>query len=101
MKLLPITEPAELKKEAGFTFRVTNEGKLQPFLQLELDQAVFAWPELPNHYWGIVGKRKPAATVLATPVLDNSAPNALTPGPSPRGRGEEDSGILVQQNYGF
>ena len=45
---------------------------------------------MPKHFWGIVGKRKPAASVLMTPVLD-----AIT------GQGRRDTGIFVEQNYGF
>jgi hypothetical protein len=74
-KLLPITAPTELKNDAGFALRVANDGKLQPFLQLAPDQPVFAWPELPKHFWGIVGKRKPAATVLVEAVMDNAKSN--------------------------
>ena len=86
VKMLPITEPREWIKETGFTLRVSGEGKLRPFLQLEPNSPSNAWPELPKHFWGIVGKRKPAASVL------------LMPEPS---QDEADTGILVQQNYGF
>ncbi|MSU76895.1 MAG: hypothetical protein EXS16_02250 [Gemmataceae bacterium] len=89
-KLLPIIEPRVLATDKGFTLAPTAESKLRPFLQLEPDASMSDWPELPSHYWGVVGKRKPGATVLMTPiqvdVLD--AP-------------KEDTGIFVQQNYGF
>lgn len=91
VKMLPITQPRELKPEAGFTLRVTGEGKQRPFLNLEPEQPTFAWPELPKHYWGIVGTRKPAASVLLVPVIDETAP----------AKEDSDTGILVQQNYGF
>ena len=99
-KMLPITAPTELKKETGFTLRVTGEGKLRPFLQLEPDQSAFTWPDLPKHFWGVVGKRKPGAAVLLAPAMEGTPPHPrpLSPGGE---RGEEDTGILVQQNYGF
>jgi hypothetical protein len=93
-KMLPISEPREFKKEGGFTLQVTGEGKLQPFLQLESEpisggDGRSGWPELPKHYWGIVGKRKPAAAVLLTPH-DEAEPAK-----------NEGTGIVLQQNYGF
>lgn len=92
VKLLPITEPRELKIADGFTLRAAGEGMLQPFLQLEPDSGVFVWPELPRHYWGIVGKRKPAASILLTPVAEKMPVAA---------KESSDSGIFVMQNYGF
>lgn len=92
VRMLPITEPRELKKDTGFTLRVTGEGKLRPFLQLEPDRPADAWPDLPKHFWGVVGKRKPAASVLLVPVMDKSAPSPHE---------ESDTGILLQHNYGF
>lgn len=88
VKLLPIIEPTPLTKDDGFTLRVTNEGKLYPFLQLEPDRPNASWPELPKHFWGIAGKRKPGATVLLAPVSSEM----------PK---DEDRGILLEQNYGF
>ncbi|MSQ93382.1 MAG: VWA domain-containing protein [Gemmataceae bacterium] len=91
-KMLPITEPMEWRKDNGFALRVTSEGKLRPFLNLNDEPGSDAWAELPKHFWGIVGKRKPAASVLLAP----------SPGPAVTNKGEEnDTGILVQQNYGF
>lgn len=90
-KLLPITEPRIYAKEKGFTLHVTAEGKQRPFLQLQPDQPASPWPDLPKHYWGIVGKRKPAASVLLTPQ----------PGLKElRAKDESDTGIFLQQNYG-
>lgn len=89
-KLLPILEPSVLATDKGFTLAPTSEGKLRPFLQMEPDSAAADWPELPAQYWGVVGKRKPGATVLMTPILAD-VPDAPKP----------DTGIFVQQNYGF
>jgi hypothetical protein len=88
-KLLPITEPRILQKDTGFALRPTSEGKLRPFLQLEPDLPASPWPDLPKHFWGVAGKRKPAASVLLAPVLD------------PKAKTDDDTGIFVQQNYGF
>ncbi|MBI2808967.1 MAG: hypothetical protein HYX68_28625 [Planctomycetes bacterium] len=91
-KMLPVSEPREIGPKAGFTLRTTLEGKLTPFLQLGERPEDDIWKQLPKHYWGIVGKRRPAATVLLAPVVDGKSMN---PG------GKEDKGILVQQNYGL
>ncbi len=91
VKMLPISAPRELRTDKGFTLRVSAEGKLQPFLHLESERPGNVWPELPKHFWGIVGKRKPAASVLLTPVLDK---------PDAPAKDDADAGILVQQNYG-
>lgn len=88
-KMLPILEPKVLQTDKGFTLRATVDGKLRPFLQLEPDAPLSPWPELPKHYWGIVGKRKPAASVLLMPVQEDKA------------KDDPDRGLLVQQNYGF
>lgn len=86
VKMLPLTELYALAKETGFTLRVAPEGRGRPFLQLEPGPRNAPWPELPKHYWTIVGKRKPAAAVLLAPALDDI---------------DKDAGVLLQQNYGF
>lgn len=92
VKMLPITAATELRPEAGFLLRPTSEGKMAPFLSLGDTPEADVWPELPRHYWGIVGKRKPAASVLLAPFSGVEPPVA--------GK-ESDTGILVQQDYGF
>ena len=89
-KMLPVESPTELKNEMGFLLRATSEGKSQPFLQLDPQAPVFAWPELPKHYWGIVGKRKPAATILLAPAADDKT-KATT----------DEFGIVAQHSYGL
>ena len=89
VKLLPITEPKVLQKDTGFTLRATSEGKLRPFLQLEPDVPQSPWPDLPKHFWAVTGNRKSAASVLLAPVLDEKA------------KTDDDTGLFVQQNYGF
>ncbi len=92
-QMLPITAPTEWRKDTGFSLRITTEGKLRSFLNLNDEPNHDAWGELPKHYWGIVGKRKPAASVLVMPLQGSGTT-------SPSGDGD-DTGIIVQQNYGF
>ena len=47
-----------IDKAAGIIYVLTSDGKLRPFLQLEPDKPADPWPELPKHYWAVVGKRK-------------------------------------------
>jgi hypothetical protein len=58
---------------------------LRPFLNLSDEPDKTIWNELPKHFWAIAGKRKPGASVLLASALDK----------------DDDTGILVQQNYGF
>jgi hypothetical protein len=91
VKMLPVTRPRELTTQTGFTLRVTNEGKLRPFMQLQPGRPAEAWPELPKHYWGVVGKRKPAASVLLAPMFGAAAAQSGD---------EAETGIMLQQIYG-
>jgi hypothetical protein len=84
LKLLPIRAPQVLERKDGFSLRLTEDGKRAPFLRLDPD-APAGWPELPSHYWGIIGQRQPGATVLVAP--DTVAAAA--------------SGLMVHQTYGF
>lgn len=90
-KMLPIIEPRELKTVLGFSLKTTTEGKLRPFLRLDPESPANNWPGLPNHYWGVVGKRRPAASILMAPQLDPAEQPA---------KEDPDSGIIVQQYYG-
>ena len=94
-KLLPIEAPRLLDEDKGFILRVTSEGQLPKFLRLEPELPAAPWPELPKHFWGVEGKRKPGASVLLAAVPGDK--------PSPAGQGvlSEDRGILVQQSYGL
>jgi hypothetical protein len=67
LKLLPIEEPRVIKPERGFPVTLTREGKTTPFLRMETDAAESEqrWAGFPKHYWGIIGRAKPAATALA------------------------------------
>src|SRR5262249_18379940 len=86
VKVLPIQEPQAFQPKEGFGIRLTAAGKQEAFLQLEPDAGPGGWPELPKHFWGVVGARKPGATVLARP--DPAA-------------ADDQAGLLVQHSYGF
>jgi hypothetical protein len=67
LKLLPIEEMKVVSPEQGFAVTLTREGKAAPFMRMEADAAESErrWAALPPHYWGVIGKAKPAATSLA------------------------------------
>jgi hypothetical protein len=50
-----------------------------------VDDPAEPWPTLPKHYWGIVGTRRPGATVLVATT---------------EGDADEDAGLLVEQQVG-
>ncbi len=98
MRLLPITEPRELRPVNGFPVTLTAEGRLSTFLQLEATQDASdrRWNELPKHFWGLVGKAKPGATPLAW-VRDG----AVSPDPKVEVEQERNNALILRQNYGF
>jgi hypothetical protein len=73
--------------------RLTDEGKLHPFLRLEPDLASPGWPELPNHFLGVEGKRRPGASVWLSAAHVKEAPTAKSM--------NKDRGILLHQPYGL
>jgi hypothetical protein len=90
VKMLPIRGPRVFERKDGFTLRLTDAGKRTPFLRLDSDAGPSGWPELPSHYWGIVGTRQPGATVLLAPATDASKEPP-----------DEQTGLLVQHSFGF
>lgn len=94
-RLLPIEEPRLIDSPEGFRVALSPEGRLTPFMQLEdtAEASAFRWAALPPHYWGVVGKPKPGAVILATPT-------PVTPAARKRD-GAADAGLIVRQNYGF
>jgi hypothetical protein len=86
LKMLPVREPRVFEKREGFSLRLSEAGKRTPFLRLDTNTGDGAWPDLPQHFWSIVGKRQPGATVLAAPATDTL---------------DEQTGLLVLQSYGF
>jgi hypothetical protein len=67
VKMLPIEEPHVLSPARGFRRRPTGEAQLVPFMQMGETpaQSDRLWQELPPHFWAMVGRAKPAASVLA------------------------------------
>jgi hypothetical protein len=67
LKLLPIESPRAVSPTKGFPVTLTGDGKRTPFMQTEADaqESEERWAAFPRHYWGVIGKAKPAATVLA------------------------------------
>ena len=91
MKLLPITEPRIHQPAEGFQIALTSEGRHASFLQLESEPQANAerFAGFPKHFWGVIGKAKPGATILAMPAE------------LPAAQDKEPRGLLVQHNYGF
>jgi hypothetical protein len=85
VQMLPIREPRVFEKRDGFLLRLTEAGKRAPMLRLDEDGTA-NWPDLPKHFWSIVGTRQPGAAVLAAPAANAQG---------------EHAGLLVQQPYGF
>ena len=90
-KLLPITAPRILDRKDGFRIALTGEGLQTGFLRLENEAwtSEERWKSLPAHYWAVVGKPRPGATVLAQ-TTDLA-----------KGKKEGDLPLIVRQNYGF
>src|SRR5262249_45793714 len=105
LKLLPLEDAHFVNPAKGFPFTLTRFGKGTKFLQMDanLEESDRRWAELPKHYWGVAGRAKPAANVLAYFHDD---------GPSPlRGKGQgkvasdekqsRESALAALQNYGL
>jgi hypothetical protein len=90
-KLLPIESPHVVAPAEGFGIALTPAGKETKFMEMDPDPArsESIWGGLPRHFWGVVGRAKPGATVLST-VAQND----------PR-ESEKQVALIVTQNYGF
>jgi hypothetical protein len=96
-KLLPIESIEPIASVSGFPITLTADGLLSSFLQLgsTSDANAQQWRQLPSHYWGLTGKAKPGATVLATtenPPTGDAAGNAVW---------EKDHALFAWHNVGF
>jgi hypothetical protein len=100
IKMLPITQAHAVAPEEGFPVTLTEEGKQTEFMKLEAEGSVEdnlkRWSTMLPHGWGIVGKAKPGATILAY-VAGGKA--ALTP--EEKKKREQESALMVRHNYGF
>jgi hypothetical protein len=100
LHLLPVEQPHPVAPRDGFRVALTEEGKLTPFLQMEPagDENVGTWAKFQPHYWGIMGRAKPGATVLAS--VAEAAPEARKD-PKAAEEHEKEQGLVVRQHYGF
>jgi hypothetical protein len=99
-RLLPIENPRPFESVRGAALRFTEDGERSPFLRLEdgtPEKSRERWSLLPPHYWGIIGKAKPGATVLA------SFNDGLPPRPeaNPKDDPARAKALIARQNYGF
>jgi len=91
--LLPVTDiKVEAPKDQGFAIALSELGKATPWLALADNpaQSVKTWAELPKHFWGLTGKAKPGATVLATTAWEEK-----------KEKSSSARGVIVQQNFGL
>jgi hypothetical protein len=94
-KLLPVETARPVQAPKGFAVALTAEGGQAGFLQMEptAEESASRWAALPRHYWGVVGKAKPGAAVLAAFRDDQPAAGAAA--------GEKDHALIARQSYGF
>jgi hypothetical protein len=99
-KLLPIESARPLVPPIGYFVELTADGGLTGFLQLDATPKASAerWSDLPRHYWGIVGRAKPGASVLASPSSDTAPPAGDGSNVQLR---EKDNALIVRHNVGF
>jgi hypothetical protein len=105
LKLLPLEDARLVNPVSGFPFALTRFGKGTKFLQMDanLQESDRRWADLPRHYWGVAGRAKPAANVLA--YFQDEAPSPL----QGRGQGEgasdekqsRNNALAALQNYGL
>src|SRR5262249_24518511 len=95
-KLLPIQGGQTVETPGGFPIVLTAEGKETGFLRMEpsADESDRRWEALPRQFWGIAGRAKPAATVLAT------VPRPENVGIDP-GEWARTNALIARHNYGF
>lgn len=91
---LPLPLPASTPGDNSFGLTLTIEGAGSPMLQFASSESANreVWSSLPGHYWGVTGKPKPGATVLAAAVSDGTETDTA----------EEDAApIILRQPYGL
>jgi hypothetical protein len=78
----------------GLKIRLSVDGENEPMFQFDTDRLVNRrlWSELPGHMWALVGRAKPAATVLAHAFRIDDPPDGM--------QDERRNALIVQQNYG-
>ncbi len=63
IKMLPVSFPESLTASKGFRLERSPHGLAMPFLRLE-ESSDNPWPNLPKHFWAVVGTPKPGAFPL-------------------------------------
>jgi hypothetical protein len=100
MKMLPVQEPRVAAPLEGFPVTLTAEGRTTDFLRLETDTTAKEnderWEKLPRHFWGVTGKAKPGATVLAYVTGDERGLS-----PEQKRKREQEQALFARHNYGF
>lgn len=88
--------------ERGVRWQLTPEGESLAVLQLHADpdQNREIWRSLPGHTWGLIGRAKPAATVLAR-VHAADVDLGIGDEDVAEEADEEESPIFVRQNFGY
>jgi hypothetical protein len=96
-KMLPIELPHVIKPTQGFPVTLSYDGNNTPFLQMEPEPAANAqrWASFPLHYWGVIGKAKPAASVLA--YVEEGGPDAKKDSADRA----KNQALIARHNYGF
>src|SRR5947208_10010488 len=102
LKLLPLEEARFVNPVNGFPFALTRFGKGTKFLQMEvnLEESDRRWAELPRHFWGIVGRAKPGANVLAY-FRDEASIVPANEKQFAEERQVRDNALAALQNYGL
>jgi hypothetical protein len=100
-KLLPIEAAGPIDAPSGFPVSLTTEGKLSTFLRMEptTEESESRWAKLPRQLWGLIGRAKPAATVLAT-YRPEEEDGAARPMADP-GTWAKEHALIARQSYGF
>jgi hypothetical protein len=105
LKLLPLEDAHFVNPANGFPFALTRFGKGTKFLQMDanLEESDRRWAELPKHYWGVAGRAKPAANVLA--YFQETSPPSMQGKGQGEGASDEkqsrDNALAALQNYGL
>jgi hypothetical protein len=98
-KLLPVEAPRVVSPPDGFPVSLTADGRDMKFMEMEdePDKNDQRWATFPPHYWGVVGKAKPAAATLAF-VADGAPAKGKDKDPAER---ERANALIAWQHYGL
>mgnify|MGYP001278283079 CR=1 FL=1 len=96
-KLIPLDLAMPVAANDGFRVNLTTDGRQASFMQLAAtaESSEQVWSQLPKHFWGMSGRAKPGATVLASdrdPAATQSNDSAFD---------AREHALIVRQNVGF